>query len=271
MAKQPDQQLTDRLNFADEIARAAGGVTLRYFRQTDLVVESKADRTPVTIADREAEKLLRECIANEFPQDAIIGEEFGETPGTSGYQWALDPIDGTKSFVHGVPLYTTLVAVLQESQPCIGVIHSPATSETVFAAKGGGCWYRRPNGAEPQAAHVSKVSRLADALFLTTEVRTFATRERDAMEAFQRLERSARLTRTWGDGYGYLLVATGRAEVMVDPELDIWDLAALQPVIEEAGGTLTDWRGRTTVHSREAIATNGLVVDEVLAITGSNR
>jgi histidinol phosphatase-like enzyme (inositol monophosphatase family) len=267
VASNEDQLLIGRLTFAVEIAREAGDVTLRYFRRPDLVIEKKADQTPVTVADRFAEQLLRERIGERFPNDGIVGEEFGTVSGTSGFDWALDPIDGTKSFIHGVPLYTTLVAVLRDAKPQVGVIHAPAAGETVYASAGGGCWYLGETGAKPRQARVSNVSKLADSLLLTTEIRTFTEgRARDAMEVFTRLERAARLTRTWGDGYGYLMVATGRAEVMVDPELDLWDLAALQPVIEEAGGTFTDWQGRATVHSREAIATNGLVAEEVLAI-----
>jgi histidinol phosphatase-like enzyme (inositol monophosphatase family) len=263
-----EQDVIERLNFAVEIAREAGDLTLRYFRRHDLVIESKADRSPVTIADRSAEKLLRERIGARFPKDGIVGEEFGTTSGSSGYDWALDPIDGTKSFVHGVPLYTTLVAVLRDSQPLVGVINAPAAGEMVYAGAGTGCSYVATNDGKPQRANVSKVSNLADGLLLTTEIRTFSEgRAHDAMAVFERLEQTARLTRTWGDGYGYLMVATGRAEVMIDPELDLWDLAALQPVIEEAGGTFTDWQGRATVHSREAIATNGLVAEEVLNIT----
>jgi histidinol-phosphatase len=268
MASQQKNPISDRLDLAVAIAREAGDVTLRHFRRHDLQVERKADKTPVTIADRAAEELLRKRISAQFPDDAIVGEEFGTTNGNSGYLWALDPIDGTKSFVHGVPLYTTLVAVLQDEKACVGVIHAPAAAETVFASTGSGCWYIGENGAQPRPARVSKVPRLAESLLLTTEIRTFTDgRPHDAMDVFQRLERAARLTRTWGDGYGYLMVATGRADAMIDPELDIWDLAALQPVIEEAGGTFCDWQGRATVHSRDAIATNGLVTDEVLAIT----
>jgi histidinol phosphatase-like enzyme (inositol monophosphatase family) len=260
--------VTKRLELAVEIAQEAGDVTLRHFRRHDLQVECKADKTPVTIADRSAEELLRRRIVEQFANDAIVGEEFGTTPGTSGYQWALDPIDGTKSFVHGVPLFTTLVAVLFDGKPVVGVIHAPATSESVYASTGGGCFYVSERAAQPRQARVSSVERLSESLLLTTEVRTFTDgRPRDAMRVFQALEQKARLTRTWGDGYGYLMVATGRAEVMIDPELDLWDLAALQPVIEEAGGTFCDWQGRATVHSRDAIATNGLVTEEVLAIT----
>jgi histidinol phosphatase-like enzyme (inositol monophosphatase family) len=260
--------VTERLNFAVEIAREAGGTTLRYFRRDDLQVEQKADSSPVTIADRSAEELLRLRIKSRFAHDGIIGEEFGEIAGKSGYQWILDPIDGTKSFIHGVPLYTTLVAVLRESEPIVGVIYAPALGETVWAAKGSGCWYQPKANAEPGAAHVSTISRLSAGLLLTTEVASFTThRDPDALDVFVELQRVVRLARTWGDGYGYLMVATGRAEVMIDPVVNIWDAAPLQTVIEEAGGHFTDWKGNPTIHAGEAVATNGRVTDEVLAIT----
>ncbi|HEX3598836.1 MAG TPA: histidinol-phosphatase [Lacipirellulaceae bacterium] len=264
---QPTKEVTDRLNFAVEIAREAGEITLRYFRRDDLQVDRKADKSPVTIADRSAEELLRLRIQTRFPADGIIGEEFGEIHGKSGYQWILDPIDGTKSFIHGVPLYTTLVAVLHENEPLIGVIHAPALEETLWAAKGGGCWYQPSAETEPGAARVSAVSQLSDSLFLTTEIASFTThREPDALEVFVKLQQVARLARTWGDGYGYLMVATGRAEVMVDPVVNIWDAAPLQTVIEEAGGSFTDWKGNSTIHAGEALATNGRVAAEALAI-----
>ncbi len=227
----------DRLRFAVEIAREAGDLTLKYFRRDDLQVDRKADESPVTVADRSAEELLRARIAKDFSGDGIIGEEFGEESGNSGYQWILDPIDGTKSYIHGVPLYTTLVAVLRDGEPIAGVIHAPAVGETVYAAKGGGCWYLGKASDEPRAARVSRVKDLRESLLLTTEVASFTThRTKDAIESFLRLQRAARLCRTWGDGYGYLMVATGRAEIMIDPVVNIWDAAPLQTVIEEAGG-----------------------------------
>ena len=271
MPIQSDQRIAERLEFAIAVAEKAGDVTLRYFRRDNLEIERKADDTPVTIADRSAEELLRKLIASQFPDDAILGEEFGLSTGTSGYQWVLDPIDGTKSFIHSIPLYTTLVAVLQHEKPCLGVIHAPALCETVYASEGCGCWHIGRSGETPRRARVSTVSRLADGLFVTTDIRTFAEgRSRDATEVFRRLVRASGITRLWGDGYGYLMVATGRAEVMVDPQLSAWDIAALQPIIEEAGGSFTDWQGNATVNSSEAIATNGLVCDEVLAITRGN-
>jgi histidinol phosphatase-like enzyme (inositol monophosphatase family) len=268
MGMNVEPSIAERLDLAVQIAQEAGDVTLRYFRRDGLQVERKADMSPVTVADREAEILLRERIAEHFPDDGIIGEEMGTRSGTTGYQWALDPIDGTKSFIHGVPLYTTLVALLCENEPRLGVIHAPAGDETVYAAKGGGCWHIRERGQPPQPARVSNIARLDQSLLLTTEIASFTKhRASDALDVFVRLQRAARLARTWGDGYGYLMVATGRAEVMIDPVVNLWDAAPLQTVLEEAGGQLTDWHGNPTIHAREAVATNGLVTEEVLAIT----
>ena len=263
-----NDDILQRLEFAVEIAGEAGVLTLEHFRRQDLQVERKADRSPVTIADRRAEDLLRRRIAERFAGDGIVGEEMGTTAGSSGYQWVLDPIDGTKSFIHGIPLYTTLVAVLHENEPRLGVIHAPATVETAYAASGHGCWYVPKRGARPQAAWVSKVPRLEEGLLVTTEVAAFSThRKPDAMQVYLDLQKRARLVRTWGDGYGYLMVASGRAEAMIDPVVNVWDAAPLQPIIEEAGGKFTDWQGRATIHTGDAIATNGLVTAEVLAIT----
>jgi histidinol phosphatase-like enzyme (inositol monophosphatase family) len=260
------EDVAERLRLACDAARAAGNLTLEFFQSAQLYVEQKADRSPVTEADRQAEQIVRQQIVRRFPDDAILGEEHGEMPGRSGYRWVVDPIDGTKSFIHGVPLYTTLIGVLNGEQPLIGVVHAPALTETVWAVRGGGAWYAR--GTEsPRPARVSSVDRLADSLVVTTEVRSFTRyRPADAVPAFLRLQATAGLTRTWGDGYGYLLVATGRAEVMVDPALNLWDAAPVAPVVEEAGGTFTDWKGHSTVHGGEAVATNGRVAREVLEI-----
>jgi histidinol phosphatase-like enzyme (inositol monophosphatase family) len=264
-------EIAERLQFAVEIAREAGDGTLRYFRRSDLAVERKADHSPVTIADRSAEELLRQRIGDRFPADAIIGEELGEQTGESGFQWILDPIDGTKSFIHGVPLYTTLIAVLQNDEPQIGVIHAPALCETVSAAKGSGCWYTCGSANKPQAARVSEVASLKESLLLTTEVEGFRQRPSgDATDVFMRLQRAARVARTWGDGYGYLMVATGRAEVMIDPIVNLWDAAPLLPIIEEAGGHFSDWKGNPTIRAGEALATNGRLSREVLRMTGDH-
>lgn len=258
--------LEGRLGHAVDFARQAGQQTLELYRAAECGLEWKSDGSPVTQADRQAEQLLRDLIGQQYSDDAILGEEFPEKPGTSGHQWVLDPIDGTKSFVTGVPLYTTLVAVLKDDQPEIGVIYAPAAGEMVFAERGRGCWHVIDD-SQPRPACVSQVDKLADSVFLTTSVRAFTTsRQEDARPVYDQLQSACRLSRTWGDAFGYLLVATGRAEVMIDPAMNLWDAAALQPVIEEAGGRFIDWQGQATVHSGESIATNSKVADEVLKI-----
>lgn len=269
-APPPDAPLAEiaaRLELALQAGREAGAITLEYFRRDDLEVERKGDDSPVTLADRRAEEHLRRRIAAAFPADGILGEEFPEQPGQSGYRWILDPIDGTKSFIHGVPLFGTLIGVEHGGRCVVGVILLPALDEYVYASAGQGAWHVRGGGVA-RPAQVSKCPRLAEGLFVTSEVANFEKIHR--RDAYDRLQAACRLARTWGDCFGYVLVATGRAEVMVDPILNLWDAAALQPILEEAGGTFTDWEGRPTIHAGQAIATNGRVLAEVLAlVTGT--
>jgi len=260
----PDTWQTEhdgRLAAMIEIASAAGSQTLEFFRSDSLTIDAKADSSPVTVADRQAEQLARRLITEKFPGDAIQGEEFDDTGGTSDYRWVIDPIDGTKSFVCGVPLYSTLLAVEQGGEPLAGVILIPALDEVVVAAKGQGAWTRRGNRAW-SAAKVSGTADLADAVFVTSEVITFDARA--AGETFRRLQEATWLTRTWGDGYGYLLVATGRADVMIDPVCNAWDVAAILPILVEAAGRFTDWKGNPTVRGGDGVGTNGLLHDAVL-------
>ena len=257
-------EIAPRLELAISAGKEAGRLTLRYFQQDNFEVERKSDSSPVTIADRSAEQLLRERIVAAFASDGILGEEFGTTPGSSGFTWILDPIDGTKSFISGVPIYGTMVAVEHEGTALAGLVYIPGLNEGVYASAGQGTWHFRGND-QPRRSRVSKKIRLADGLFVTSQVDTFA--KRGAAGAFDALQKTAYITRTWGDCYGYLLVATGRAELMVDPILNVWDAAAVQPIIEEAGGTFTDWQGTSTIHAGEALATNGLIQEEILAIT----
>jgi histidinol phosphatase-like enzyme (inositol monophosphatase family) len=259
-------ELASRFEFARAAALEAGRLTLRYFQRADLQVDLKRDASPVTIADRESEQLLRHQIAVRFPNDAVLGEEFGEQSGTSGYRWILDPIDGTKSFIHGVPLYAVLIGVEYHNESRIGVIHLPALDETAYACTGHGAWYIRGQES-PVPARVSKTNLLSDGLFCTSGLSGF--RKRDAWPFLERLAATAKLSRTWGDAYGYLLVATGRAELMVDPALNVWDAAAMLPVIQEAGGTFTDWHGRATIYNGEGIASNGLMHEEILRLVGN--
>ncbi len=254
---------TQRLELAIEAAREAGRITMQYFRRGDLEVQRKADDSPVTAADRGAEEHLRRRIAEAFPEDGILGEEFPERPGSSGFRWILDPIDGTKSFIHGVPLFGTMVAAEHDGRSVLGVILIPALDECVYAAEGQGAFYT-VQGSSPRPARVSTRARLSDGLFVTSEVANFRTAQKRAV--YDRLESVARLSRSWGDCYGYLMVATGRAELMVDPVMNVWDAAAVQPIIEQSGGTFTDWQGRRTIYSGQGVATNGLILDEVLVI-----
>lgn len=256
----------ERLELAIVAGAEAGKITLEYFGRDDLEVERKGDDSPVTVADRRAEEHLRRRISERFPEDGILGEEFPERPGTSGYRWILDPIDGTKSFIHGVPLYGTLIGVEHEGQSIVGLILIPALDQCVYAMSGGGAWYVS-GGRPPRPARVSGTPRLEDGLFVTSEVANFEDIGR--REVYDQLQAAARLTRTWGDCYGYMMVAIGRAELMVDPIMNVWDAAAILPIIEEAGGRFTDWQGRRTIHSGQGFATNGPIHEEVLNLTRS--
>ena len=252
MTHSPDRQTL--LELAVAVARAGGQHTLRWY-QAALEVERKADGTPVTLADRDAERVMRARIVEAFPDHSIVGEETGATQGSSDVRWILDPIDGTKAFVAGVPLYSTLVGVEVAGEPVVGVIYLPVLDELVAAARGLGCtWNGRP-------CRVSSEDRLDRALLLVTDQR----QSEDRYAAFGDLTRQVRLVRTWADAYAYALVATGRAEVAIDPAMDVWDSAALLPILEEAGGRFTDWRGRRTIRGRDAVATNGALHDDVLA------
>jgi histidinol phosphatase-like enzyme (inositol monophosphatase family) len=256
-----DGELQSLLDFSVSLAREAGEITLRYFRR-EFKTRLKGKDNFVTQADLEAEEFLRRRIAEEFPGDAIIGEESGESSGSSGRRWIIDPIDGTYSFVHGVPFYGVLLGVEIQGEPAVGVINIPALGEIVYAARGQGCFW---NG-EP--ARVSRTAALEDALLLCTD---FGACERYGFgPAADELQRRAAMRRTWGDCYGYVLCATGRADVMLDPAMNVWDCAALLPVMEEAGGTFTDWRGRRTIHSGNAVATNGILFEEVMRIIGAD-
>jgi histidinol phosphatase-like enzyme (inositol monophosphatase family) len=255
-----------RLDAALAATRLAAAETLRWFCNPALEVEQKADRSPVTLADRAAEGILRESLLGGFPDDAFLGEETGSTPGTSGYEWIVDPIDGTKSFIRGVPLYATLVGCRRDGRCVLGVIAIPALDEWAYAAVGGGAWHVR-GIAPPTRATVSTRSELPECLACSSDFVDFPKWPGGAQQgasARARLEASGCLTRTWGDGYGYLLVATGRAEAMIDPRLNAWDAAAVEVVVREAGGRFTDWHGHDSIDSGHGVATNGLIHDAVV-------
>ena len=253
--------LKDLLDVALEAAYLAGRRTLAYFN-TGVAVETKSDDTPVTCADREAEQVIRARIAKSFPDHCILGEEGGDTRGSdTRYRWIIDPIDGTKSFIHGVPLYGVLIGVEVNGSADIGVTYLPALDEMVYATRGGGChWNGRP-------ARVSNVTRLEDAALTTSS----ATSCWERSDAFERLSARTRLNRGWGDCYGYVLVATGRAEIMLDPRMNPWDCAPFVPILREAGGRFCTWAGEETIWARDAVATNLALQGQVLEILRSEK
>ncbi len=254
------RDLAELLLVAREAARIAGEVIMPLY-ESGVSVELKADRTPVTAADRGAEEAIRRFLERECPSHGILGEEMGSKEGDGRHRWILDPIDGTKSFIHHVPLFGTLVALERDGEPVVGVIACHAAGETAWAARGLGAFL---NG---QPARVSATASLSEATVSTTSYK----RMLEGWPAgFRALCREAGLLRAWGDCYGYLMVAAGRADVMLDPEMSIWDAAALYPVITEAGGRMTTWSGEAKVGD-SVVASNGLLHAQVLAALAEDR
>ena len=260
-------QIRQRFDAAVAMAREAGELILRYYQHPELAVEKKTDDSPVTIADREAEQLIRQRITGAFPEDAILGEEFGEQAGTSGWRWILDPVDGTKSFIHGVPLFGTLIGIEREGRAEIGVCRMPALDEMAYAGTGLGCWWQQ-GGEEPKRARVSEVSQFSEALFCYTSQGYFSSLGEIAV--LEALQSGCRISRGWGDCYGHLLVATGRAEAIVEPGLHPWDAAALIPMVREAGGRFIDWNGNESFETGNGMSVNAALREEVLSLVQSH-
>jgi len=242
------------LDTAVALVRAAGKRTLRWFRSSDLTVERKEDGTPVTAADQDAERFLREQLAEAFPGDGVLGEEEAPTAGTTGRRWILDPIDGTKAFTCGVPLYSNLLALEDEHGLAVGVVNLPALGETVWAGRGLGCW------SERGPARVSDHTTLAGAYVMSSSFSHWAPGRVAALEA------AGAVLRTWGDGYGYALVVTGRVAAMVDPVAEPYDLGPMPVLLAEAGGRFTDVDGEVSIERGSGVATNGHLHDELLAV-----
>lgn len=235
-------------NAVADLVREAGNRALSYYG-TKVTVEQKENGTPVTIADRRAEQLAHEWIDKRFPNDGVVGEELGMVRPDSRRRWIIDPIDATKSFVRGVPLWGTLVAVVDGDEVIAGAAYYPGVSEMLVAAPGKGCWW---NGRQ---SYVSPCDTLDRALVVTTDDRFTERPER--RPRWNELADRAGMARTWGDCFGYLLVATGRAEVMIDDVVSPWDAVAFFPIITEAGGVFTAWNGDRTPFGGDVIATNG--------------
>jgi len=242
---------------AVDFAKAGGKSTLHYFKKS-FDLEYKSDETPVTNADRKAEKVIRELINSYYPEHGIIGEEFGKENEDAEVVWVLDPIDGTQSFIHGIPFYTTLIGILIKGKPEVGVIYAPALDEIAAAATGLGC---RLNGSEVQTR---TCENLSEATFLTTDVTTYA--EHGFQKPLETLLDKTKIHRTWGDAYGHMMVAAGRADIMIDPILSIWDAAALLPVISEAGGSFTDVKGQKTIETGNAVSTNKMLAKQIISL-----
>jgi histidinol phosphatase-like enzyme (inositol monophosphatase family) len=242
------------LDLAVAFTRQAGELTLRYFQRDDVDVDRKEDGTPVTVADRQAERLLRELIEERFPDDGILGEEEPEKPGTSGRRWILDPIDGTKAFTHGVALYSNLLAIEDDEGIAVGVINIPALGETVAAGRGLGCFH---NGTRCWVDDHATV----EGTYLSSS--RFTSWDEDRL---LRAHRAGLDLRTWGDGYGYVLVATGRIQAMFDPDAELYDLAPMPVIFAEAGGRFTSIDGLEGPGHGSGLASNGKVHDDLLAI-----
>ncbi len=253
------EEIRDLLAFAVRIAHEAGAVTLQHFGGL-VPHEAKEDGSPVTAADRQAEGLLRRRLRERFPAHAILGEEMGASAEEARVRWILDPIDATRSFMRGVPLYGVLIGVEVEGEPAVGVAHFPALQETVASGRGLGCTLN------DTPCHVSQVARIEDALILTTDPAAILASVDGP--GWSSLQGRAALARTWGDCYGHALVATGRAEAMVDPIMKPWDAGPFLTILTEAGGRFTTRDGDATIHGGSGVSTNGILHDEVLRELG---
>ena len=250
------QTTEDFIAFSKKLADASAAIIRQYFR-TGYTVELKADQSPVTIADRGAEEMMRQMIMREFPDHGILGEEFGRHQPDADYQWVLDPIDGTKSFVSHSYLFGTLIALLKNSRPILGVINHPLLND-FLVGDGKQCWL---NG---QRVTARPCQRIEEAILTTTSHWNVFNYQNGL--AFEALSRRTLRYNNWGDCHGYYLVATGGADIMTDPILNDWDLMALIPIIEGAGGIITDWQGNDPIGGSGAIATGGVIHDEVIRL-----
>jgi histidinol-phosphatase len=241
-----------------EAARAAGEIALRYYRGS-VQVTIKADQTPVTQADREAEQAIRAVLGRAFPDCGFLGEEFGQD-GPTGRRWIIDPIDGTKNFVRHIPIWAVLIALEEDGQVTTGVVHNPVSGELYWARKGEGAW------ADGERIHVSSGSNMREAFLIHSALNIL---RRGHWAGFERLVDATSRQRGFGDYYGYCLVAAGKAEIYAEADLKPWDVAPMKILVEEAGGRLTDFAGKPDIYSGSVLATNGLLHDEALRLLTS--
>lgn len=261
------------LDLALRLADAADRVALRRFRALDLVVETKPDLTPVSDADRAVEETMRAMLATERPADAVLGEEFGVS-GSESRRWILDPIDGTKGYVRGVPVWASLIAladgdVADSDSFLLGVVSAPALGMRWWATRGGGAW-SATNGTEPRRLSVSRVSSLSDCVVSYSDWNDPAWVATGTREGFDELLRQAWRSRAYGDFWSHLLVAEGGVDVAIEPELKPWDMAAFIPIVMEAGGSVSAVDGSPAMSGGNAVSTNGLLHAQVLDVLGAN-
>lgn len=250
------------LALAMSLADMANELTMQRFESSDLKVEAKPDLTPVSDADIACERTLREILAEKRPNDEVLGEEFGGEAIFSGRQWVIDPIDGTKNFVRNVPVWATLIALLEDGKPVVGVVSAPALGRRWWAAEGAGAWKTTIGRAEPKRIHVSGVANIADCSISNSSLSGW--KERGLRDNFIALTDEAWRLRAYGYFFSYCLVAEGAVDVAAEPEVSLWDLAALDIVVREAGGAFTSLAGENGPHGGDAVATNGLLHDAVL-------
>ena len=246
-----------RYHLAVEAARRAGDLARGYY-ESSFDVEHKADNSPVTIADKSAEELIRKMVTEHFPTDGFLGEEFGDQPGESGFRWVIDPIDGTKSFIRHVPIWATLIGLEYKGEQIGGVAYIPVFNQVYRALRGDGAFMN------DRRIRVSDTATLSDALLCYSSFGWFTKAGRE--ETFLNLYRRTKRQRGFGDFYGFVLVAEGAADVMVEHGVNPWDVCATKAIVEEAGGTFTDWNGVPTIHTPDVLATNGKLHADVLAI-----
>ena len=255
-------EISEYTRFIHSLAVKSGEVIRSYYAMDNIVLETKDNQTPVTRADREAEALMRELIRKTYPDHGIIGEEFGEDNASAEFVWTLDPIDGTISFICGCPLFGTLVGLLHERRPVIGAINLPVLNQLCI----GDCKQTTVNGRVVQCRNIT---RLSEAVLLTTDI--VKIMEKHTNTVFDSLLGKTRLFRTWGDCYGYLLVASGKADIMIDLDMAIWDIMPIIPIIKGANGVITTWPGNDASHGTQCLATNHVLHSRVLEVLKRQR
>jgi len=263
-----EQDIQSRLAVLLRVADEAADLTRSYFQSDRVRVESKADESPVTQADREAEQCIRAAVTAAFPKDGFIGEEYGTQPGSSGYHWVIDPIDGTVSFAAGVPLYGSLIGIEHTDahgtrRVVAGVASMPALHERVWAVQGGGAWWER-QGKPRVPARVAPPQSLKDSIVCTAGVEYY--RRTDRMQALRKLEETCGRMRGWSDCYALVLLATGRCQAAIDPMMNPWDCGPFPVIIAEAGGVFTSWTGEPGIHGGDSVGCHPAMHAELLRL-----